>query len=221
MFALNKKRNEARGEREAESRQNNATVEEAQTGLDALELGIQFLDRFYKTIKNEKVDLSLTQQGPADDAPDAGFKIGEAYTGQQSAAVGILAMLDVMKSDFERTISETDDAEDQAKRDYVEFLTATGSSLQEKNEAKDSKQSQWWDTNDKYSTAKSGLETQTSLLFTSIRELMDLKPVCIETGMSYNGRVSRREEEIESLNKALCIFNRYEKYGPDGASSGC
>ena len=42
--------------------------------------------------------------GTADDAPDAGFKIGEAYTGAQGASEGIIGLLDVMKSDFERTI---------------------------------------------------------------------------------------------------------------------
>merc|ERR1711920_836946 len=70
--ALYKNRNDTRTERIKESQQNNATIEEAQTGLDALQLCIQFLDRFYKTINKETVDLSLPQQGPADDAPDAG-----------------------------------------------------------------------------------------------------------------------------------------------------
>lgn len=218
---LYKVRNETSEERDAESRQNNATIVEAQTGLDALKLCIQTLDRFYKTIAKETVDLSLAQQGPRDDAPDAGFKIGEAYTGQQGAAVGILGMLDVMKSDFVRTILETQAAEEQAQRDFIEFLTTTGSSLAQKQEAEESTKSQKADAEDKDSSARSDLQSQQGLLISAIKELKDLQPVCIDTGMSYNDRVSKREEEIKSLNKALCIFGNYEKYGPDGASSGC
>jgi len=70
-------------------------------------------------------------------------------------------------------------------------------------------------------TAKESLTSQTGIIKGAISELMDLKPVCIDTGMSYAERVARREEEIEALNKASCILENYAKYGPDGASEGC
>jgi len=108
---INDARTEAAAERTNESSQNAATVSEADTGLGALKLVITQLDRFYKTQAKNTVDLSLLQgKGPADDAPDAGFDNGEAYRGAQSGAVGIIAMLDVMKSDFMRTIQETKEA---------------------------------------------------------------------------------------------------------------
>ena len=48
------------------------------------------------------------------EAPDAGFD--EAYTGSQSASTGIMGMLEVIKGDFSRSISETGKAEEQAVR---------------------------------------------------------------------------------------------------------
>merc|ERR1712232_455779 len=111
------------------------TVDEAELGLSALNTCIDLLDKFYKTQQKNTVDLSLAQ-APADDAPGAGFEIGQAYTGAQSEAGGILGMLDIMKSDFERTISETQKAEAQAEQDHLEFMTQTGKSLAEKEEAK-------------------------------------------------------------------------------------
>merc|ERR1711957_792165 len=61
-------RNTTAGVRANESIDNAATVQEAQTGLNALDLCIQTLDRFYK--ENDKNEVNLTlMQGPADDAP--------------------------------------------------------------------------------------------------------------------------------------------------------
>ena len=45
----------------------------------------------------------------------------------------------------------------------------------------------------------------------AMQELEELKPACVDTGMSYEERVARREEEIEALKEALCIL---DKEGP-------
>merc|ERR1719198_1277534 len=153
---LNASRAEAVKMREEEKAQNNATVVEAQEGLDALEMCMQLLDRFYKTVKKETVDLSLAQQSPVEDAPDAGFKIGEAYTGAQGEAGGILGMLEVMKSDFTRTIVETEKAEAQAEQDHLDFMTETGKSLAEKMQASTEKTSQKDDAEEKLSAGGAG-----------------------------------------------------------------
>merc|ERR1719336_3549284 len=170
-------------------------------------------------MSKNSVNLTLVQ-GPEDDMPDAGFENGEAYVGAQSDSVGILAMLDVMKSDFVRTITETEQAEREARRDFLEFMTQTNSALAEKNEAHGQKTDQKNDVVQKYDDAWDLLNAESDKLQGALRELKDLKPVCITTGMSYNDRVSNREDEIASLNKALCILGKYEQYGPDGAE-GC
>ena len=218
---LKSSRKQAQDDRDAEKAQNNATVIEAQEGLDALEMCMTILDRFYKTVKQETVDLSLVQKGPMDDAPDAGFKNGEAYTGAQGASGGIMGMLEVMKSDFTRTISETNKAEAEAEQDHLEFLTETGKSLAEKEQAHKEKSTQKDDAEEKLGEADEDLESETSKLKTALSELMELKPTCIDTGMSYEERVSRREEEIEALKKADCILGAFAEYGPEGAAGAC
>merc|ERR1712039_810879 len=118
---LHDARNKAEKIRAEEKAENAATVAEAQAGMDALDMGIDILTKFYKTVAKEEVKYSLAQ-GPADDAPDQSFKIGEAYKGAQSESGGILGMMEVMKSDFERTISETEDAEEKAEKEEAEIL---------------------------------------------------------------------------------------------------
>merc|ERR1719282_494588 len=176
-------RQTAEDERKEEKQQNQATVDEAEQGLTALNMCIDLLDKFYKTIKKETVDLSMAQQSPEEDAPDAGFDNGEAYTGAQSESGGILGMLDVMKSDFTRTITDTEKAEKQAQQDHLEFMTETGKSLAEKEEAEKQKTDQKDDTVSKLDEADDNLQEQTGILVTSIKELKELKPACVDTGM--------------------------------------
>merc|ERR1712045_26307 len=213
-------REKAEKERKEEKAENAAVVAEASAGLSAIDQAIDIISKFYKSAKKEKVDLSLVQ-GPADDAPDAGFDIGEAYTGAQSESGGIIGMMEVMKSDFERTISETEAAEAQAEEEHLEFMTETGKSLAEKKVASDERSAQKDDASEKLEKADDALGEQTKILETSIQELLDLKPVCVDTGMSYDERVARREDEIAALKKADCILSAYEKYGPDGLSDAC
>merc|ERR1719183_565861 len=124
---------EAEQQRADEKAENAVTVEEAEAGLEAVTQAIDILDKFYKTTAKETVFQQ--QGGPADDAPDAGFANGEANTGSQGAATGIIGMMDVIKSDFERTISVTEKTEAQAEKDHLKFMTETGISLAEKTTA--------------------------------------------------------------------------------------
>merc|ERR1719217_1276400 len=95
-----------------------ATVTETKEGLEAVKQAISILSHFYGAAAK-----AFTQQPVADDAPDAGFDSN--YTGSQGASTGIVGMMEVIKSDFERTITETLADEEQAKRDFVDFERVT------------------------------------------------------------------------------------------------
>merc|ERR1740133_323873 len=206
--------------RKQESAENENTVMEAEAGHEAVSEAIDILDKFYKTAAKEEVDLGLIQ-GPLDDMPDAGFDSGEAYTGAGGESGGILGMLDVIKSDFDRTIKETNKAEKTNEKEYQNFMTESGKSLAEKNMAQEQKTKQKDNAIEEYDSADQDIESQTAILRIAIRELLELKPTCVDTGMSYEERVARREDEIESLKKALCPLNASEEMGPDGAGASC
>jgi len=217
---LDKKQKEATAMRNEEKAENEATVEEAEAGLEAVNAAIDILDKFYKTAAKEEVDLGLLQ-GPEDDAPDTGFAAGEAYKGAGGEAGGILGMLDVIKSDFERTIKMTNEAEEKSEDEYQDFMTETGKSLAEKHMASEQKTKQRDTAVEELESADDDINAQVKILNTAIAELLDLKPTCIDTGMSYEERVARREDEIESLKKALCVLEAYQEYGPEGAGDAC
>jgi len=206
--------------RKEENEENAHTVKEARAGLEAVTMAIDILTKFYKTSAKAEVDLSLAQ-GPADDAPDAGFDNGEAYKGAQAESGGIVGMMEVIQSDFERTIKETQKAEKEAEQAHYEFMTETGKSLAEKNVALKEKTRLKDETDEKFNDAQDELNAQTQILVTSIKELIELKAACVDTGMSYADRVAMREQEIASLKKALCILGAYAQYGPDGLADAC
>lgn len=218
---LEQKQEDATAMRKEEHAENQATVMEAEAGLEAVNEAIDILDKFYKTAAKEKVDLGLVQKGPLDDAPDSGFESGEAYTGAGGESGGILGMLDVIKSDFERTISTTNKAEDSNEKEYQKFMTESSKSLVEKKMADEMKTNQKDDAITELESADTDLRAQTDILKVAIRELLELKPTCVDTGMSYEERVARREDEIESLKKALCVLNASEEFGPEGGGANC
>jgi len=59
------------------------------------------------------------------------------------------------------------------------------------------------------------LQTAQDLLDAALKVIEGLKPTCIDTGMSYEDRVAKREEEITALKKALCILD------PEDAEPQC
>merc|ERR1719310_1908597 len=96
-----------------EKAENEDTLSKAEAGLAATKDAYEVLETFYKKSAKAKAELvqirkvSLLQEGskasPIDeDAPDSGMD--GAYKGNQQKAGGILAMLDVIISDFERTL---------------------------------------------------------------------------------------------------------------------
>lgn len=158
------------------------------------------------------------KKGPADDAPDAGFDSTEAYKGDQSTATGVLGMLDVIQSDFDRTIKETKKAETESVQDHTEFSDQTTASLKEKTTAQKDRKKEKSDADAAFDSDTTSLGKKTDLLVSTIEELLELKKACVDTAMSYEERVSRREEEVAALHKALCILTAYGEYGPDAAS---
>jgi len=199
--------------RAAEKAENEETIKVAGEGLDAVSRAIDILDKFYKTAAKETV--LLQKQGPATDAPDAGFKSGEAYKGAAGAAGGIIGMLEVIQSDFERTVSETEKAEKEAEQEHLIFMTDTGKSIAEKTAAEKEKTSQLVNAEGSLEEHSDGLKSESEILMGSVKELLELKPTCIDTGMSYEERVARREEEIAALKKGLCILENYNAGGAD------
>jgi len=197
----------ATAQREEEKAENAATISEAQEGKDAVEMALDILKKFYAKAKHGKVEEF--RQVPEGEMPDAGFE--GAYKGSQAESGGIIGMLEVIQSDFDRTIKETTAAEKKAQQEFVEFERTTKVSLAQKTTAKETKETELSNVKAAHNENMDDLIATQDLFDKALQELEELKPACVDTGMSYEERVARREQEIESLKEALCIL---DKEGP-------
>jgi len=188
-----------------EKAEHETTISEAEAGESAVDQAIDILSHFYGAAAKATVELAQ-QPSVEDEAPDAGFE--GAYTGSQSGSTGIMGMLDVIKSDFARTISETAAAEDQAQRDFIEFERETKMSITTKETGLEATEHDLTECEDNLSTTEESLRTQQGLLDAAVETWEKLIPGCVaDPGMSYEERVQRREAEIQALKDAFCILS--------------
>jgi len=206
---LGKALNETKTEREQSKSDNHKAIKKAREGLAAVEEAITVLKKFYK-----KASKSFIQASPVDaDDPGAGFK-GE-YEGKQDGAKGIIGLLEVVQSDFKRTITDTKDAEKNAQAEFVKFEQTSKADIAGKTTQLQLDEEESKKTDKAIDEKTSDLETQQKLLDDALKAIEDLKPMCIDTGMSYEDRKTKREEEIEALKKAMCHID------PDGVEPDC
>jgi len=132
---------------------------------------------------------------------------GEAYKGNQAGAGGVLALLEVVLSDFAGLEADTSAAEAAAQKAYEEFVTQS-----KKDKAVKSKQIDM-DTADKTS-AEARLQEDTADWKATQDELLaaeryheKLVPQCIDKGQTFEERTASREAEIASLKEALKILS--------------
>mmetsp|Transcript_82010 Transcript_82010/g.230816 ORF Transcript_82010/g.230816 Transcript_82010/m.230816 type:complete len:588 (+) Transcript_82010:200-1963(+) len=189
--------------REREHEENLDIMKKAGEGFQAVDEALKILKVFYKQSAKAKV---LLQASPVDeDTAGAGFK--GAYKGKQESSNGIIGMLEVIKSDFDRTDRTTEAAEKQAHEQFVEFDRSSRADIsgKEMKQALDEEDAET--TKNTISEKTEDLKTAQELLDSALKQVEDLKPTCIDTGMSFEERVAKREEEIEALKKAVCILD--------------
>mmetsp|Transcript_59170 Transcript_59170/g.135375 ORF Transcript_59170/g.135375 Transcript_59170/m.135375 type:complete len:695 (+) Transcript_59170:112-2196(+) len=178
------------------------TLAKSKSGLEAITEAIVILKAFYA--KGAKA-ISLAQASPVDE-DTAGPGFTGNYGGKQVASKGIIGMLAVIKTDFERTIKMTSDSEKKAQADFVEFDRVSRTDISGKTTKKTLDEEDLRTTVAAIAEGMSKLQTEMSLLDSALKRLFELKPMCTDFGMSYADRVAKREQEIDALKRAICAL---------------
>merc|ERR1719409_1020242 len=116
-------------------------------------------------------------------------------------------MLEVIESDFARLEAETKAAEATALKEYDEFMS--DSEVDKTAKMKDIEHKTTKKQNDEQAlvSKKSDLEGTQKELDAALAYFDKLKPSCVDADVSYEERVARRKEEIQSLQEALKILS--------------
>merc|ERR1719267_526775 len=108
-------------------------------------------------------------------------------------------MLEVIQSDFARLEAETTAAETESQDVFEKYSADSNTNKAVKETDVKHLTSKKTETESALGEANTDLASTGEELSTAMDYYEKLKPSCVNTGVSYEERVKRREEEIESL----------------------
>merc|ERR1719313_1941067 len=181
ITAINSAVAEATALRNEESSKNTVTIADAKVASEATAKATQVLKEFYGSQ-------------------------AEGSVAQGSSSTGVPGMLEVISSDFIRLETETTAAEDKAASEYTSFMRDSSKDKAVKTTTMKHKTSLKTEKQGDLEEAKKDLAGTQEELDAALEYYEKLKPSCVEAGESYEERVARRKEEIESLKDALTIL---------------
>jgi len=183
--------------RQEEKAKNEQTIKDAGEAQTAVAQALTVLKEFYAKAGDA---TALVQQQPPSifDSP---------YQGMQAENGGVIGMLEVIESDFARLEADTTAAEATSQKEYDTFMTNSKVDVAAKSKDIEHKEAKKQDENQALTTKRSDLEGTQKELDAALAYFDKLKPSCVDSGVSYDDRVARRKEEIESLQEALRILN--------------
>lgn len=182
--------------RSEEKATNTQTIKESKAAQDAVARALKVLQEFYA---KAGIAESFVQSDPPEifDTP---------YQGNQGGSKGVIGMLEVIQTDFARLESETEAEENQSQKLHDDFLNessedkaAKSANITHKTNTKKKDEKKLNDTVEDLQGTQNELDKAT-------KYYDSIKPRCVDPGVSYDDRVARRQEEIESLQEALRIL---------------
>jgi peptidoglycan hydrolase CwlO-like protein len=198
---LNLALKEATEDRAAEKAANDKAIADAKAAIPAVRSALKVLKDFYA--KAASATALVQQPSPAGDAPGSW---DSAYTGMGGSSKGVLGMLEVILADFVRLEQETSSTEAEAQSAFDKFSSDSTADIDAKTATSKEKETlKLSKTRDLEDTGKDLKSTQKEL-DAALAYHDELKPSCVDAGVSFSERSQRRQEEIESLQEALKIL---------------
>jgi hypothetical protein len=224
IASLQRALNEATELRTEEKAVNEKTVVDAEAGKVAVEQALEVLRGFYGSgndasfigvVGKSKYEpykpANSDREGKtvADRAPTMSYS-GD-YTGKQAESNGVIGLLEVILSDFERTGNTVKEQELASQSDFDGFESDTQRAVEAKNTEKGTKEAEKTSTEDAIMSATDDLKTATNLHESAIKELETLQKSCVDGEESWEERKAQREKEIEALKEAMHILDTWQE----------
>jgi DNA repair exonuclease SbcCD ATPase subunit len=190
-------------ERSENKAKNGQTISDAKAAQTAVEDALAVLKDFYAKAA-EATAFSQQKQTPGEDAPET---FDESYQGMGSSGGGVVGMLEVILTDFSRLESETSTDEAMEADEFKTFMFESEkdqalkeNDMKHKQEKKTQKESALHSAGEELKLTQEALDGANAYY-------EKLKPTCVDSGITYEERVKRREAEMQSLSEALKILS--------------
>jgi len=228
---INAARVEATKMRTAENKRNKETVAAAEAAIKAVDAATADLKDFYEKASqatalvqgggmlaesrrgikmgSDEWDALADPNGPpVDKGHKKGMQtFGDTYKGNQDGATGVLAMIEVIRSDFANLAADTKSAEEASLKSYDEFMVESKKNLAVKSKKVDLNEADRATAEKKMQEDKKDLKSNQDELIAANRYFEKLQKQCVDPGSSYEDRVKARASEIQSLKEALKMLD--------------
>ena len=191
---LAKAMKEATAQREKEKAQNLDTIADAKAGIAAVKAALAVLRDFY----SKQEALLQTRQVP---------EMAE-YKGMQGSSKGVIGMMEVIESDFARLEADTTAAEEQAAKEYDEFMSDATASKKVKHDDEVKLKLEKDQDEFEVSQLEKDLKANQAELDKANAYYEELKPACLVVHVDYEERAAKRKEEIAALKEAYEILDQ-------------
>jgi len=186
---------------------NMESIDVATTGSDSVKRAVAVLDKYYGFLQY-KPPMSDRDGNTVDDL--ATYAPTEKYDGAQAESKGIIGILEVIKSDFDRTIQVTTDEEKASKDAFEDLEKGMNSDIDKKSKFLKKTEDRMVVVEDELVDATEEQGDADDMLEGAKGELAKLKPLCVEGEETYAERVKARNTEIAALKDAMEILNDWQ-----------
>jgi len=190
---LAKKMAEATALRTEDKATNLATIKDAEVALEATAQATAIIKEFYAS----QASFLQGQQVPE----------MAAYKGMGTSEGGVVGMLEVIATDFQRLLTETTANEKAAASEYAEFMSDSKASAKTKHDLEFNLSLEADKLEFEKSNTQKNLDGVQVELDKANEYFAYLTPQCTTIHVSYEERVAKRKEEIEALKQAYSILD--------------
>merc|ERR1719460_1375673 len=187
-------------ERNENKATNAQAVKDAKAAQVAVEQAMAVLKDFYA----KAGEATAFAQQPAADAPET---FDKPYQGMGASGGGVVDFLEVILTDFARLESETSASEVEEADAYKTFMFESKKDKALKENESRLKSNTKTDKESALHSAEEELKLTQEALDKANAYYEKLKPTCVDSGITYEERVKRREAEMQSLQEALKILS--------------
>eukprot|EP00930_Biecheleria_cincta_P004324 TRINITY_DN105236_c0_g1_i1.p1 TRINITY_DN105236_c0_g1~~TRINITY_DN105236_c0_g1_i1.p1 ORF type:complete len:708 (-),score=231.33 TRINITY_DN105236_c0_g1_i1:49-2172(-) len=209
LATLDKKKEELVKIRAEEAKEAAETIAESKSALEGVQQAKQVITDFY----SKASDATVQKQAASSDAKKpsllqsvAAKPEDEAYKGKQAASKGIIGTLEVIQSDFERTISDTEASNRTAEKEQQHILNDMAVTRAEKLKSTDVKKGFKVEADTAINDAKANMQGEVSKLKSVLLQLTNLEGKC-GVGVSYEARKAARAQEMKALKEAIASID--------------
>merc|ERR1719218_86944 len=200
---------ELRADNKAENTKNMEMTEE---GADAVKVALGLLKDFYskafvQTGKYVPPNSDRDGNTVGDLAPEV---FDDKYHGAQAESKGIVGILEVILSDFERQNKQTKSDEKDSKEAFEAFEKDTNDDVDKKETRIKKAKGELSDAEADLLDQEQALSDAKDLLADAQDSLEELEAMCVKGEETWEERKKKREEEIEALKEALAILEDWQ-----------